>query len=49
MLMYDWISPIGGFSDAFEVLNVGWASTAASVSKLVFLPLAVLLALIAQP
>lgn len=49
MLPYDRISPVGGFPDAFEARDVDWASTAASVGELVFLPLAVLVALMAQP
>ena len=49
MLPYDRISPVGGFPDAFEARDVGWASTAASLGELVFLPLAALVALMAQP
>lgn len=49
MLPYDQISSIGGFRDAFEARGVEWASTMASVGELVFLPLVVLVALMAQP
>ncbi|KAL3826248.1 hypothetical protein ACHAXA_006276 [Cyclostephanos tholiformis] len=49
MLPYDTISPVGGFPDAFEARDIAWASTAASLGELVFLPLAVLVALMAQP
>ena len=49
MLPYDQIHSVGGFPDAFESRGVEWASTMASLGELIFLPLVVLVALMAQP
>lgn len=49
MLPYDQINSVSGFRDAFEARDVEWASTMASLGELVFLPLVVLVALMAQP
>jgi len=49
MINYSQISPVGGFGEAFQTRGVEWLAQVTYIGELVFLPVTVLISLLAQP